>query len=107
MRRSTILALIGLAGASFAAGVSDAVERGRKHLLGDNYIPAIWSRDAYDNAWKRWEGMTGKPADYSASFRETNGLPPAPYPNNGLPMGLREGPRLLGKGVGIDCLACH
>jgi hypothetical protein len=107
MTRSASLALIGLVGVAFAAGVHDAVERGRKHLLGDNYIPAIWSRDAYDTAWKRWEGVTAKPADYDAAFREIYGLHPAPYPNNGLPMGFREGPRLLAKGVSFDCLACH
>ena len=89
------------------AAENSAVERGRKHLLEGNYIPAIWSRDAYDLAWKRWEGVTAKPADYDAAFRETYGLHPAPYPNGNLPMGLRDGPRLIGKGVSIDCLACH
>ncbi len=89
------------------AAEQSAADRGRKHLLEDNYIPAIWARDAYDQAWKRWEGVTAKPADYDASFREAYGLNPAPYPNGNLPMGLRDGPRLLGKGVSIDCLACH
>ena len=89
------------------AAEQSAADRGRKHLLEDNYIPAIWARDAYDQAWKRWENVTAKPADYDAAFRETYGLQPAPYPNGTLPMGLRDGPRLLGKGVSIDCLACH
>jgi hypothetical protein len=102
-----MLVLIGLVGASFGAGGDTAVERGRKHLLGDNYIPAIWSRSAYDDAWKQWEGVTAKPADYDAAFRDVYGLHPAAYPNDGLPMGLRAGPRLLAKGVGFDCLACH
>src|SRR5262249_11895555 len=31
----------------------------------------------------------------------------APYPNNGLPMGLHVAPGLLGKGIGTDCLLCH
>jgi mono/diheme cytochrome c family protein len=108
MTRLAVVALIGLgAGLALAAGAEDAPERGRKHLLGDTYIPAIWSRDGYDQAWKRWEGVTARPADYAAAVRETYGLHTAPYPNGDLPMGLREGPRLLGKGVAIDCLACH
>jgi hypothetical protein len=107
MTRSAVVALVGLIGAAFGAGNPDAVARGRQHLLADNYIPAIWSRDAYENAWKRWEGTTVRPADYDAAFREVYGLQEAPYPNGRLPMGLREGPRLLGKGVGFDCLACH
>jgi mono/diheme cytochrome c family protein len=108
-RRKLLTAAAICAVAALYAGAAEnsAADRGRKHLLQDNYIPAIWSRDAYDNAWQRWQGPTVKPADYDAAFRETYGLNPAPYPNGNLPMGLRDGPRLLGKGVSIDCLACH
>lgn len=84
-----------------------AAARGRKKLLENNYIPAIWSRNAYESAWKRWEGVTSKPSDYQAEFCSVYGLHPPPYANGDLPMGLREGPRLLGKGVSIDCMACH
>jgi mono/diheme cytochrome c family protein len=108
MARLGVVALIGLvAGLAFAAGTDDAAERGRRHLVADNYIPAIWTRDAYDNAWKRWDGVSARPADYAAAVREIYGLHAAPYPNGDLPMGLREGPRLFAKGVSIDCLACH
>src|SRR4051812_23300027 len=107
MTRLGGVALVGLgAGLALAAGAEDAAARGRKALLGGNYIPAVWSRDAYDQAWKRW-GVTTKPADYAAAFREYYGLHPAPYANGDLPMGLRDGPRLFGKGVSIDCMACH
>src|SRR5690606_6852184 len=34
-------------------------------------------------------------------------LHPAPYPNGGLPMGLREGTLLLFKGLSTDCMVCH
>jgi hypothetical protein len=95
------------AAALHVAAAESPADRGRKHLVADTYIPAIWSRDAYDQAWKRWDGVKSRPADYAAAFRETYGLAPAPYPNGDLPMGLREGPRLLGKGIAIDCLACH
>jgi hypothetical protein len=108
MMRGVIVVLIGLASAAALRADADrAADRGRKALLGGNYIPAAWSRDAYDNAWKRWDGVKAKPADYDAAFRETYGLNAPPYPNGDLPMGLREGPRLLGKGVSVDCLACH
>src|SRR5262245_13055829 len=90
-----------------AADTSTSVSRGRKALLENNYIPPGWSREAYDQAWKRWEGVAAKPADYAAAFRDVYGLHPAPYANGDLPMGLREGFRLFGRGVGIDCMACH
>jgi mono/diheme cytochrome c family protein len=108
MTRLAIVLLLGLAaGLSLGSESPGAADRGRKYLLENSYIPAIWSRDAYDQAWKRWEGVTAKPADYAAAFRDVYGLHPAPYPNGDLPMGLREGPRLFGKGVGFDCMACH
>jgi mono/diheme cytochrome c family protein len=109
MVRRTLLIAALFAMAILYAGAAEesAISRGRKHLLEDNYIPAIWSRDAYDEAWKRWEGVKTKPADYAAAFRQAYGLHPPTYPNGDLPMGLRDGPRLLGKGVSIDCLACH
>src|SRR3954451_14736906 len=107
MTRLAVVALVGVgAGLALGAGAEDAAARGRKALLEGNYIPAAWSRDAYDQAWKRW-GVATRPADYAAAFREYYGLHPAPYPNGDLPMGLRGGPRLFGKGVGIDCMACH
>ena len=53
MTRLAGIALVGLAaGLALGAGTEDAAGRGRKHLLGDNYIPAIWSRDAYEG-WAR------------------------------------------------------
>jgi mono/diheme cytochrome c family protein len=105
-----LTAMAALAAAVVAQALSpdpSAVDRGRKALLENNYIPPGWSRDAYEQAWKRWDGVTAKPADYAAAFRDVYGLHPAPYPNKDLPMGLREGMRLFGRGVGIDCMACH
>jgi mono/diheme cytochrome c family protein len=69
--------------------------------------PPLWSRAAYDNAWKQW-GLKAKPANYDAAFRERYGLHEAPYDNDRLPMGLhvaRGG--LVGKGLVNDCLLCH
>jgi mono/diheme cytochrome c family protein len=92
---------------SVAFANDSAAERGRKALETKNYNPSIWTREAYDKVWKSWEGVTEKPADYDRAFREVYGLHAAPYPNNGLPMGLREGWKLLRKGLSVDCLVCH
>jgi mono/diheme cytochrome c family protein len=67
---------------------------------------------SYHNAWKHW-GLERKPdaKDYDRLYRERYGLHPAPYPNGGLPMGLRaaEGSFALGTRNGLtnDCLLCH
>ena len=53
-------------------------------------------------------GVTEKPADYDAAFRDRYGLHPAPYPNDGLPMGLREArPACSARASAIDCMLCH
>jgi hypothetical protein len=107
MMRLTVLVLT-LAGGWLAAaeGGPDAA-RGRHWLTTKAYVPAAWSRGSYDEAWRRWPGVTAKPADYDAAFRDYYGLHPAPYPNDNLPMGLRRGKRLLGAGLTVDCLICH
>jgi len=81
-------------------------EKGYKALTQTAFIPAFWTTKALPNAWKQW-GVTEKPADYAAAVRERYGLHEAPYPNDGLPMGLRKAPRLVTTGVGIDCMLCH
>src|SRR5687767_9288325 len=55
-----------------------AAERGYKALTQTAFIPASWRPKAYENAWKRWAGVTEKPADYHAAFRDYYGLHPAP-----------------------------
>src|SRR5262249_28535817 len=49
------------------------------------------------------------PGGYAEAFRRRYGLHPAPYPNDGLPMGLRRSANADGSKVGIqfDCLVCH
>jgi mono/diheme cytochrome c family protein len=84
-----------------------AAERGYKNLTTKNYSPAVWSMNAYANAWRRWPGVKEKPANYDAAFREHYGLHAAPFDNNNLPMGMHEGRRLLGKGVALNCMLCH
>ena len=77
-----------------------AAERGREALLGQAFVPPIVTWKAYENLWKVW-GLKEKPADFDRRVRERYGLHEAPYPNKGLPMGLREAAGLLGKGVGV------
>jgi len=86
--------------------LSERGERGRKALTSQAFIRGFWPRSAYDQAWKQW-GLQEKPADYERAFQERYGLHPAPYPNDGLPMGLRKAPMLLFSGIGIDCMTCH
>jgi len=84
-----------------------SAERGYKALTETPFIPASWRPRAYDNVWKRWPGVTEKPANYDEAFREYYGLHPAPYPNKDLPMGFRSGTFLFVKGIAMDCMLCH
>ncbi len=91
---------------SLSAAEKSPAERGRDALFVHAMNPPIWSRKAYDDAWKRW-GAKEKPADYDRAFREHYGLHEAPFDNKGLPLGLQESRGLLGKGVVNNCLLCH
>src|SRR5262249_29874536 len=105
-----ILPLIVCSAASAANPVPEreAAERGRKALETHSFNPPFWSEKAYETAWKFCEhGLTEQPANYSETLRERYGLHPAPYANDGLPMGLRKSTFLLSKGIRVDCLACH
>ena len=104
-----VAALVTLvAGSASAAERTPApAERGHKALTGTSFSPAFWSVRSVGEAWRQWDGVAAKPADYDAAFRERYGLHTAPYPNDGLPMGLRKGKLLLGSGVAADCMLCH
>lgn len=103
---SRVLVLLILAAPAWAAEPT-AAERGHKALTTTAFIPAAWRPKAYDTAWKRWAGVTEKPGDYDAAFRDYYGLHLAPYPNGNLPMGLRPGSILFIKGMAVDCMMCH
>jgi hypothetical protein len=89
---------------------TNPVERGKRALLGKCYAPPTMTRSAYERVWRQW-GVKDKPAsaDYDRLFRQRYGLHEAPYPNDGLPMGLRPAslPLGLGKGISMDCMVCH
>lgn len=88
-----------------------AAERGRKALLERSFLPAAWSREAYEKA-STFLGedapSSTDAAAYEQAFRDRYGLHPAPFPNHGLPMGLREARSRRGEiGLHIDCMVCH
>lgn len=119
-RRLNRIILFGIVWISFLAAVSSAfdlprandareqsIQRGYEVLTTKALVPAIWSRASLEDAWKQW-GLKEKPADFEARFRSRYGLHPAPYPNDGLPMGLRSTTMLaITKGVTADCMLCH
>lgn len=109
MDSRTVMTLLltagGLANITHAEEPTPA-ERGKQALLGKSYNPPVWSHQAIDTVWRDW-GISEKPTDYEAAFRERYGLHPAPYPNDDLPMGLRKSSWLVIHGVSIDCMACH
>ncbi len=88
------------------ASEKPSADRGREALLTKSFTPPMWTFTAMNNAWKAW-GASEKPADFDRLFRQRYGLHTAPYPNGELPMGLRVGRGLFGKGVANDCLLCH
>jgi mono/diheme cytochrome c family protein len=109
-RRMVLAILVGLTPLAFAAETAapSAVRRGEQALLGRAFTPPAWSFRAYQTVWRRWDSDRKEaPADYASAFNARYGLHPAPYPNNGYPMGLRETQGLLGKGLTTDCLLCH
>jgi hypothetical protein len=99
-----------LSAASLLAAEPTAAERGKKALLEHCYSPPTITRHGFDNLWKQW-GLEAKPsqAEFDRILRERYGLHDTTYPNDGLPMGLREAPLTfgLGKGISLDCMLCH
>ncbi len=85
-----------------------SAERGEKALLGRSFNAPAWSVSAYKNAWRRWDpSAQTPPANYAEGFMQRYGMHPAPFANGGYPMGLKETPGLLGRGISNDCLICH
>src|SRR6266852_6193055 len=101
---SMLILVIALTGR--AADAPSPAERGRIALLTRSFNPTIWSTNAYDNVWRQW-GLSARPANFEEAFGQRYGLPEAPYPNDGYPMGVRSSGGLLGKGLSTDCLVCH
>jgi hypothetical protein len=107
MSRVLVVAVLFALALPASAAEPTAAERGYKALTETAFIPAFWSQKALPEAWRVWDGVKEKPADYDAALRDRYGLHPAPYPNGGLPMGLRKSTALLKQGVSADCMLCH
>jgi mono/diheme cytochrome c family protein len=110
LHRSLFVLAVGLGVAASSSRAADrpdpeAVRRGEQALLGKSYIPSSWSRDAWDRLGR--VGLPGLPPCPPEELRHRYGLHEAPYPNKGLPMGMREGTFLFSTGLTFDCLVCH
>lgn len=99
---------------AFAGGPdSTAVEHGRAELTGKSFLSPAWGESAYGNAGKLFgfpaPDPKDDPAGYASAFNRRYGLHPAPYPNDGLPMGLRRARSRDGAkaGIQVDCMVCH
>jgi mono/diheme cytochrome c family protein len=69
--------------------------------LGDGLIPEVGLR----NLWAVWgTGPIPSDAGYWEAFRDRYGLLEAPWPNDGLPLGLH---RVGGGMTTVSCLLCH
>jgi mono/diheme cytochrome c family protein len=106
------LAILLLATVAHAADPA-AVERGRIALTQTGHLRPAWKSETYFEVGKLW-GVPHPdpqidPDGYAAAFNRRYGFHPAPYPTDGLPMGLRRGVKKDGTKVGlqIDCMACH
>jgi mono/diheme cytochrome c family protein len=90
-----------------------AAERGRVALTLKGFLKPEWSEGVYRNAARLWDQPAPDPDKdhngYASVFRYRYGLHPAPFPNDGLPLGLRRGisPGGAKSGLQIDCMVCH
>ena len=99
MTRLAVGVLIGLTGLAFAAGDGGRRRAGlqappRRQLHPRHLVPRRLRQGLEALGRRR---PPSRPIT-TAAFREPYGLHPAPYPNGDLPMGLRDGPRLLRQG---------
>jgi mono/diheme cytochrome c family protein len=88
-------------------------ERGREALITRGYLKPEWGLDTYQGAARFWDedapDPRTDPGAFASAFAARYGLHPAPFPNDGLPMGLRQAidPTTGRSGIQVDCLACH
>lgn len=90
-----------------------AADRGREALTSRSYLKPEWGLEIYRAVGSLWEtdapDPDEQPDEYASAFGRRYGLHPAPFPNDGLPMGLRRStdPASGRQGFQVDCLACH
>jgi len=90
---------------------TEASERGRAWLTEDPLVGGLVPPLALRHLYLTWPdslldklGHYQDEAGYWAAFHQRYGTYPAPFPNNGLPLGMRSGTTGL---VYFDCLLCH
>ncbi len=112
---AVVLACIGMAKPILADhpwNDPSAVERGRQAMTASSFVGPEWDTEAYDKALSK-AGLEAPdpqrdPDGYRTAFNARYGLHPAPYPNDGLPMGLRKATAPDGRvGLNLDCMTCH
>ncbi len=92
---------------------ADAAARGKQALTLQGFLKPEWSDRVYAGVPRLWDQPAPDPekdpSGYAAAFRYRYGLHPAPFPNDGLPLGLRKGigPGGVKTGLQIDCMICH
>ena len=92
-----VLALSGPGGRGEWPAAESAAERGRIALTATGYLKPAWGDARLSQGRHALEGAVPRPTPrrepeaYAAAFNRRYGLHPAPYPNDGLPMGLRRG----------------
>lgn len=90
-----------------------AVDRGREALTSRSVLKPEWSLDIYEKVAELWgddaPDPDTDPEGYALAFTRRYGLHPAPFPNDGLPMGLKRStdPSTGRQGLQVDCLVCH
>ena len=102
-----VCAILLVTGSASGAGQAEpSADRGREALLTRCFSAPFVSRMRYETLWRQW-GLSSRPADFDEQVKDRYGLHDAPYPNGGLPMGLRPTTSRRGAAVGIDCMLCH
>ena len=107
-----VIATLLAAGDTRDAGAADA-ERGRDALLSRSHLRPEWGTSTYRDVARYWDTEAPdpdrEPDAFADAFRNRYGLHPAPYANDGLPMGLRRAtdPASGRDGIQVDCLICH
>jgi mono/diheme cytochrome c family protein len=90
-----------------------AAERGRVALTSKSFLSPAWKLDTFEKVTSVWKTLAPNPeTDRSAYDRvvyNRYGLHSPPYPNDGLPMGIRRATSRDGKttGLQLDCMICH
>ena len=90
-----------------------AADRGREALLSRGHLRPEWGTATYRDVARDWDieapNPSGNSDAFADAFRDRYGLHPAPYPNDGLPMGLRRAtdPASGREGIQVDCMICH